>query len=122
MPYKLWHYLVKIVVPILGITYGITFFLPENDLLRSINRVAFYLVAGIAAIGAFMGILLVFGPLKMRCPFCKESGPIGGSEEEGMWMECPSCGWIHTRGMFGFENPSNPEGREGRPRLCRSQD
>ncbi len=49
-----------------------------------------------------MGALMVFGKLRMRCPFCGQSGMAWGNKAEGMRMDCPSCGDIRCVGLFGL--------------------
>jgi hypothetical protein len=49
-----------------------------------------------------MGLFLTFGRLRMRCPFCGGSGTLGGSREEGMWLECDHCGTVRGVGRFAL--------------------
>ena len=54
-------------------------------------------------VGAVMGIMMAFGKLRMLCPFCGMSGRAGGSKQDGIWMECETCGFIHSSGPLGLK-------------------
>jgi hypothetical protein len=98
MPFRLWLYLSKIGGPILFAVITATFFAPGDSLLGLVRFVANCMLVLLCLIGAMMGILFALGRLRMRCPFCGKSGEVGGSKQDGMWMECESCGFVHGSG------------------------
>ena len=98
MPFRLWFYLAKVGGFFLFAIIFATFFAPSDSLLGRARFVAMCILVPLCLIGAFMGILMVFGRLRMLCPFCGKSGRVGGSKRDGMWMECESCGFIHGSG------------------------
>jgi hypothetical protein len=119
MPYRLWHYACKlggllfacVFVGMLGAHF-------HNDVALAVGGVALAIVVILCTIGAFMGLLMVWGKLQMRCPFCGRSGPAWGSKSEGMRMRCPECGLIWSGGKFGLElfrerSPENSAGSGG---------
>ena len=61
----------------------------------------------LCTVGAVMGIMLALGKLKMLCPFCGKLGDVGGSKQEGMWMECDQCGFVHGAGFMRMRLTSN---------------
>ncbi len=98
MPFRLWFYLAKVGGFILFATIFATFSAPSDSLLGRVRFIAICALVLLCLIGAFMGILMAFGRLRMLCPFCGKSGPAGGNKREGMWMECASCGLVHGSG------------------------
>jgi hypothetical protein len=100
MPFRLWFYLVKIVAPLLFGVLFLTWALPRNPLGEVFYRVALYSLIALGVTGALMGLLLVLGWLRMRCPFCGRYGPVGGSKEDGLWLDCTRCGLVHGAGLF----------------------
>lgn len=100
MPFRLWYYLAKVGGFILFAVIFATFFAPAGSALESVRIVAVCLLIPLCLTGAVMGVLMALGKLRMRCPFCGKSGPAGGSKQEGMWMECATCGLIHGSGPF----------------------
>jgi len=102
MPFRIWFYLTKVGGPILfGIIFA-TFFSESDSLLGRVNFVAKCVLVSLCLIGAFMGILMVVGRLRMGCPFCGKSGSVGGNKRDGMWMKCDSCGFVRGSGPFGL--------------------
>ena len=103
MPFRLWFYLAKVGGFILFAIIFATFFAPSNSLLGHTRFVAMCILVPLCLVGAFMGILMAFGRLRMLCPFCSKSGRVGGSKCDGMWMECESCGFVHGSGFWGLK-------------------
>lgn len=100
MPFRLWYYLAKVGGPVLiGVLFA-TFFAPGGSWLGTVHTIAMWLLIPLCLCGACLGILAVFGRLRMRCPFCGQSGEVGASQQDGMWMECDSCGTVHGTGLF----------------------
>lgn len=102
MPFKLWLYLAKVGSFVLFAILFATFIAPADSILGRMRFIATCILILLGLIGAFMGVLMVVGKLKMRCPFCGKSGTVGGNKEDGMWMECESCGYIHGSGPLGL--------------------
>ena len=100
MPFRLWFYLAKLGGFILFAIIFATFFAPSDSLPGRVRFIAMCVLVPLCLIGAFMGILMALGRLRMLCPFCGESGRVGGSKRNGMWMECGSCGLVHGSGPF----------------------
>jgi predicted RNA-binding Zn-ribbon protein involved in translation (DUF1610 family) len=98
MPFRLWFYLTKVGGFVLFAIILATFFAPSDSWLERARFVAMSILVPLCLIGAFMGILMVFGRLRMLCPFCGKRGRVGGNKHDGMWMECDSCGFIHGSG------------------------
>ena len=112
MPFRLWHILGKFFAPILfaAVTAGILF--DRTPGLARVWSVAVALLVVLGVTGAAMGVLMALGRLRMRCPFCGTSGPAGANKQDGMWMTCERCGYIHTAGPAGWRivrDPTPPE-------------
>ena len=103
MPFRLWFYLTKIggfaffAVIVLSLVFG------GSRALGTVISVMTLILIPLGLTGAVMGVLMVCGRLRMKCPFCGKSGPAGGSKAEGMWMECETCGLIHGGGRLGLK-------------------
>jgi hypothetical protein len=108
MPYRLWHILGKLFVPVLfaGIMAGIL--LNRHPGAELACFVASVLLGIMGLTGGVMGVLMLIGRLRMRCPFCGESGPAGGNKRDGIWMTCERCGYIHTAGPAGLRIVRDP--------------
>ncbi|MBI1371025.1 MAG: hypothetical protein GC162_20515 [Planctomycetes bacterium] len=126
MPFKLWLYLCKLAGIPLFVCF-IALILLGSDWSAVATRVLFCVLLALGATGACMGVLMVFGRLKMRCPFCGQRGEAWGSKSEGIRMECPTCGLIWTGGALGLqifrENTPEDAGRNNsgtnrRPAKC----
>jgi len=98
MPFRLWYYLAKVGGFILVAIIFATFFAPRGSTREGVHFIATCLLVPLCLTGAVMGVLLALGKLRMRCPFCGKSGPAGGSKQEGMWMVCETCGFVHGSG------------------------
>lgn len=102
MPFRLWLYLTKAACFILMPVAFATFFAREESLLGHVQSIAMGILFVLGLIGAFMGILFAFGKLRMSCPFCGKSGRVGANKQDGLWMECRSCGFVHGSGALGL--------------------
>lgn len=80
-----------------------TFFSPKESPLGQVHLVAMGLFLFICLGGAFLGTFVVFGKLRMSCPFCGKSGRVGVDKQYGMWMECGTCGLVHGSGPLGLK-------------------
>lgn len=100
MPFRLWFYLVKIGGGFLFAIVALSFFCSSDGVFGHIRFVALCMLIPLCLVGAYLGVLLSFGRLRMSCPFCGKSGRAGGSKAQGMWMECDSCGRIQGSGPF----------------------
>ena len=98
MPFRLWFYLAKVGGFILFAIIFATFFTPSDGLIGRARFIAMCILVPLCLMGAFMGILMAFGRLRMLCPFCGKSGRVGGSKRDGMWLVCESCGFVHGSG------------------------
>ena len=100
MPFRLWFYLAKVGGFILFAIIIATFFAPRDSALGQAGVVAMGVLILLGLVGAVMGIMMAFGKLRMLCPFCGKSG---GSKQQGMWMACETCGFIHSSGPLGLK-------------------
>lgn len=100
MPFRLWFYLAKIGGGVLFAIVAIAFLFSPDGVSGGFGLVALGLLVLLCLVGAYLGILMSLGRLRMGCPFCGRSGPVGGSKAQGMWMECDSCGFIHGSGFL----------------------
>lgn len=98
MPFRLWFYLAKVGGGVLFVVVALSFFLPSDGMFDRIRFATLCLLIPLCLVGAYLGILMSFGRLRMKCPFCGKSGSVGGSKARGLWMECDSCGFIHGSG------------------------
>jgi len=103
MPFRLWFYLAKVGGFILFATIAATFFSPDDSLLGQLRSIALWIFIPLCLVGASMGVLFALGKLRMLCPFCGKSGPVGGNKQDGMWMECETCGLVHSGGPLGLK-------------------
>ena len=103
MPFRLWFYLAKVGVFILFAVIFATFSASSESVMGRVRFIALCILVSLGLIGAFMGILMAFGRLRMLCPFCGKSGRVGGSKREGMWMVCETCGFVHSSGPLGLK-------------------
>ncbi len=103
MPFRLWFYLAKVGGFILIAFIFATFFAPRDSALGHARLVAMCILIPLCLVGAVMGIMMAFGKLRMLCPFCGKSGRVGGSKQQGMWMVCETCGFIHSGGPLGLK-------------------
>ncbi len=100
MPFRFWFYLGNVGSPVLFATVVATYVFTGHPCLLRVRFVGLCLLAALAVSGAVMGILMVLGRLRMRCPFCGRSGTVGSSKRDGLWMECESCGFVHGGGTL----------------------
>jgi hypothetical protein len=98
MPFRLWFYLAKVGGGVLIATLFLSFLIPDKNVAEWVSFLVLCLLVPLCLIGAFMGILLALGKLRMACPFCGKSGPAGGNGRDGMYMVCESCGLIRSGG------------------------
>jgi hypothetical protein len=103
MPFRLWFYLAKVGGFVLFAIIFATFFAPADSGLGQLRSVALGIVIPLCLIGAVMGVLHAIGKLRMLCPFCGKSGPVGGNKQDGMWLECDTCGLVHSSGPLGLK-------------------
>ena len=100
MPFRLWFYLSKLALPAC-LTVGLLLYLLEGGAITEwYGRIAYVFLILLALVGAAMGVLLTLDKLKLRCPYCSKSGRAGGNRNDGLWMNCESCGYIHGTGPF----------------------
>mgnify|MGYP003108867756 CR=1 FL=1 len=100
MKFSIWHYCIRF-SPVLIIGAVISIFKVEKGkVLEVYGEVSFILLVALCIVGGFMGLLMAFGKLKMKCPFCGSYGRVNGSKNDGMWMECPQCGIVHGTGLL----------------------
>lgn len=103
MPFRFWFYVTK-ACPVLFVIVLATFLASSESALGRVRFVTLCLAVLLGLIGACMAILaMLLGKLRMLCPFCGQSGPVGGNKQDGMWMECETCGLIHSGGRFGLK-------------------
>jgi hypothetical protein len=103
MPFRLWFYLAKVGGFILFAIIFATFFAPADSGLGHLRLVAQWILIPLCLVGALMGVLMVLGKLRMLCPFCRKSGPVGGNKQDGIWLECETCGLVHSSGPLGLK-------------------
>ena len=100
MPFRVWFYLAKIGGGVLFAIVALALLFSSDGVFGGFGLVALCLLVLLCLVGAYLGILMSFGRLRMSCPFCGKSGRVGGSKAKGMWMECDSCGFIHGSGLL----------------------
>jgi hypothetical protein len=103
MPFRLWFYLAKVGGFILFAIIFATFFAPADSWLGHLRLVAQWILIPLCLVGALMGVLMALGKLKMLCPFCGKSRPVGGNKQDGIWLECETCGLVHSSGPLGLK-------------------
>jgi hypothetical protein len=106
MPFRLWYYLAKVGAPLLfaGAVLGMILrvALPDNGVGMALSLAVFGCLGVLGIVGGVLGIFFTIGRLRMRCPFCGQSGTVGGSREEGLWLDCDGCGIVRGAGLFGL--------------------
>lgn len=103
MPFRLWFYLAKVGGVILFAIVFATYFAAGDSMLGRVRFVAICILIPLCLSGAVIGILAALGKLRMLCPFCGKRGPVGGDKQHGMWMECETCGFVHSSGPLGLK-------------------
>src|SRR5262245_60361959 len=112
MPFRAWYYYCKLGVPVLFGTLALLFVLASLQLdlpdimsavLAMIFLVALWTLIGSGLLGGVMGLLLVFGVLRMTCPFCGAWSQVRGNSRDGMWLLCKRCGFVHGSGIWGLK-------------------
>ncbi len=100
MPFRLWYYGARLVAPILfaAVFFGAIF--PKPWIVQFVFNPALYVLIALCCIGGVMGILMAFGRLRMRCPFCARYGLVGGNKTDGLWLKCNDCGFVHGAGLL----------------------
>jgi hypothetical protein len=106
MPFRLWFYVAK-VSPVLFVIILATFFASSESVLGSVRFVALCLAVLPGLIGACMGLTMLLRELTMLCPFCGQSGPVGGNKRDGMWNG------VRDLRAHPQRWPIGPEDREG---------
>ncbi|HEX8910786.1 MAG TPA: hypothetical protein VF796_00405 [Humisphaera sp.] len=105
MPYRLWHVIGKLGVPLLlAMTAGgaALFHFHPGEGTAWLFVAPLALLVAVGGLGAYFGLLLTLGRLRMRCPFCGLYGPVGGNKRDGAYMNCMRCGYVHTAGFGGW--------------------
>jgi uncharacterized MnhB-related membrane protein len=101
MPFRLWFYATKIFIPLMLLSFlPVIFF--RNHLASAVQATATGLVVVLGITGAVMGVLMVMGRLRMRCPFCGQSGAAGGNSRMGIFMICERCGLVRGGGPLNL--------------------
>ena len=110
--FVIWHYVCRVVFPIILIGYFGCFLSPENQLASTLEPYLLRSIILIAVTGGIMALLVLSTLLKFACPICKqrETG-VGGSNEEGLWLDCKHCGVTHESGFLKigltYSDPKN---------------
>jgi hypothetical protein len=100
MPFRLWYYSVRVLAPILFFAVALGLVLPRPWIVRFVFNPALYAIIALGSAGGIMGLLMVFGRLRMLCPFCGRYGVVFGTNTRGLWLECNDCGVIHGTGFL----------------------
>ncbi len=69
----------------------------SSPVVKLLVSIALGLMILFCSTGAFLGIAMIFKPIRMRCPSCGKKSTIGGSKKTGMWLDCETCGAIKMR-------------------------
>jgi len=88
---RTWHRLGAgffLIIP--AIALGIL--LPEDSPFRILPPLLFAYVIVLCLWGAWMGIQLARGRVRMGCPLCREVGEVPWGDANGMRLDCPQCG------------------------------
>jgi hypothetical protein len=102
MPFRLWFYLTRIGGLVFAVVIVLAVVLGDSRAVETVISAMVLIVVPLGLTGAVMGVLMICGRLRMRCPFCGKSGEAGGSKSDGMWMVCPTCGLVRGGGRFGL--------------------
>ncbi len=102
MPFRLWFYAVKAALPLMLAPVAVRLFWGWDNVPAAMDVATFVPLTVLAMTGAVMGVLMVMGRLRMRCPFCGRSGPAGGNRAMGLFMLCENCGLIRGGGMLNM--------------------
>lgn len=99
IPFRLWQ-ICGVGAPLLfaGIFAGI-FFAP-HPIAAAVGSVCFLLLAALGSVGAYLGLKSIRGPVLMRCPFCHQGARSGYSKEDGAYLLCDRCGFVHGAGLM----------------------
>lgn len=114
MPFRLWFYLSKLALPACLAIGLLLYFVVGGAFTDWYGRIAYAFMIVLALVGAIMGGFLALDKLKLRCPYCGKSGRAGGNREDGLWMECESCGYIHGTGPFRLKIGRHPSPKDRR--------
>jgi hypothetical protein len=112
--FRTWFTLTKIIWPlmIVGILcHALGLAYPDFGgavVLTGFFAASVMLFTALGILGAVMCILMFLGEVRMRCPFCGAFGTVGGDKENGVWMTCHTCGYIHGSGRLGWSLVTEP--------------
>ena len=98
MRFRFWFHTCK-VAPIL-LLFGAGFFQPRGSVLNTIGIIGLAIFALIGLIGAVLGVIAIFGKLRMKCPFCGQNGNVGGDASQGLVLWCEQCGVVRGHGFL----------------------
>jgi hypothetical protein len=114
--FRLLFYFLKLFAPLFFAVAIVGF---ATDLLP-IKEILTGMLVGAGLFGAVLGILMAFGWLRMRCPFCGRRSPVWGTKQAGLLLSCDDCGLVSAGGLFGMtltrERKGSPK-RESGPKL-----
>ncbi|MBN2711120.1 MAG: hypothetical protein JXR97_01605 [Planctomycetes bacterium] len=100
MRFSFWFYLCKSVTVLFIVFFCLLIFLAEGFWKNLLIDIALSIILTVCFIGMVMAFVMLFRPLKMKCPFCNEYGEVGGDKAEGIYMICDNCGKIKGTGFF----------------------
>lgn len=76
--------------------------LPNDSPLMWLSIAAIAWCCLVAVFGAILGIFLAAGKLQLGCPSCSANSHVAGGHGDGMFLECPKCGWLRVQvGQLG---------------------
>ena len=86
MPFRLWFYLTKIGGLFFAVAIVLAVVLGDSPALETVISAMVLIVVPLGLTGAVMGVLMVCGKLRMKCPFADGAGrPVVARPK--------ACGW-----------------------------
>ncbi len=71
--------------------------LPNSSHLNWLALAMIVWAIGVGILGAVLGLLLMFGRLKLGCPQCNARSDVSGGNNKGMHLSCPKCGELEVQ-------------------------
>lgn len=88
---RTWHYLMVIGKLSFALVF-VQWFVPEDSPLRWLSVAAMVWWGLCGLLGAFHGLLMLFGRCYMGCPLCDSKAQLLGGDGDGFILRCPECG------------------------------
>lgn len=128
--FRAWVIACNAAIPIFAVIVILRVIPFHNRILSWAAWIAMAILICLGVAGAILGLLMCFGRLRMRCPFCGGIGiPDAGVQgsRPHVCMDCPKCGRIETSGRFFWRirkaapAASTPTSRQAATRIADTQ-